>query len=352
MRIKSLFMKGEKAAFTAALLLLKLPFQWIRPRRPELFVHSAEGHRFPVYLSLALAAEFVIEIRAKDLGFFYRYLSFHDFLWRTVVLLPGKTPASPLVLGASFPSKTTIALDDRYYLFPEQMGPHLRMPYFAHPEFYRRKLHFQAGGAEAGPRRFRIFFAGTWTKDGYTDTFRFPILNRYEILRYIQDHFGDQVATSMEGSPKPITLLLTDDNRDVLEKHRLSPDGFFRALQESDFFIAPPGWVMPHCHNLIEAMAAGAIPITNYGRFFDPPLQPDVNCLAFDNLEDLDRVLRQAIALSTGEVDVLRRGTREYYRRHLDPAAFGASLRQAASSPLRLIVNGERADYAVAPEVA
>ena len=43
---------------------------------------------------------------------------------------------------------------------------------------------------------------------------------------------------------------------------------------------------MPMCHNIIESMAVGVIPITNYPEWFDPDLEHMKNCIVFDDQKD------------------------------------------------------------------
>jgi hypothetical protein len=219
------------------------------------------------------------------------------------------------------------------------------MPYFAHPEFYRHRLHLKPPVFHPGPRPFRILFCGTIVKAGYSQSFHFPILNRYEVMDYIIEHFAEHIAKSAQGPKMPITILSTDDPDNTIKKHSLSPVRYFQALCHADFFIAPPGTFMPHCHNIIEAMTAGAIPITNYGHYFDPPLQNEINCLAFNTLDELDQALRKAIDMSPEQIDALRKGTMDYYERHLKPSSFGAAFRQSWSPSTHLVVNMERPTY-------
>jgi len=335
-----------KVLVSAGLCLLKLPFQLISAKRPDIFIDSIEGHRYPVYLSLSLASEFVLEIRMRHVLFFYRYLPFRDFLFGTVVLLPGKNPASPLVLSLKssqpFPSKQTITIDGDYYTALERPDSQLIMPYFAHPEFYRKGLHLKASGFQSGSRPYRIFFCGSVLKEEYSRDFHFHILNRYEIMDYISSHFADHITHSMERTVKPIVFLITNDPRDTVRKHQLAPAEYFQALKRADFFIAAPGCKMPHCHNIIEAMTAGAIPITNYAHVMHPPLQNGVNCLSFTDYESLSQALTRAMSMSAEVVDLLRKGTLNHHQNYLKPSAFGANFRRSCSTSTTLFVNEER----------
>src|SRR3990167_5062911 len=65
-----------------------------------------------------------------------------------------------------------------------------------------------------------------------------------------------------------------------------------KELSMFDFFLAPPGVQMPLCHNIIEAIAVGTIPFTNYYNWFEVPLEDGKNCIAFnDEKELLQRLL-------------------------------------------------------------
>jgi hypothetical protein len=327
------------------LLPVKLPLQWLGVlKRPEILAASIHGHRYPVYLLVALASEYQVEFFLKDIGFFYRFLPLRDFFWRTTILLPGQKSRAPVAINwegrEPVVGKTPIRIDSNFYAALPQAGAHLVMPYFAYPDFYGARLQFRAASFQPGPRRHRIFFCGSAEEELYTTQFRFPMLNRFQIVDCILKNFPDQIARSMAGPEKPLKLILSEDK--TKEKYPLSVAGFYAILTRSDFFLSPPGWVMPHSHNIIEAMTAGAIPITNYGHLFYPPLRDGIDCLAFTSLDDLVEVIQRAIAMPTPEVEELRRGVIAYYRDHLQPSAFAAAFRKNWSLSTTLLVNAER----------
>jgi hypothetical protein len=97
-------------------------------------------------------------------------------------------------------------------------------------------------------------------------------------------------------------------------------DGWIRALGSADFFLTLPGVFMPVSHNAVEAMASGAIPITPYPGWFDPPLTDGENCLAFTDAESLLSVVNRALKMSAVEIDGLRRGVCDYYDTQLAPS--------------------------------
>jgi len=103
---------------------------------------------------------------------------------------------------------------------------------------------------------------------------------------------------------------------------RIEPENWLDTLAMADFFLSPPGIVMPMCHNIIEAMAVGTIPITNYPEWLDPPLRHMEDCLVFDQRADLVARLRAALALDQGEIARLRRNVISYYGAHMRPDTF------------------------------
>jgi hypothetical protein len=100
------------------------------------------------------------------------------------------------------------------------------------------------------------------------------------------------------------------------------------ALNQCDFFIAPPGVVIPFSHNIIEAMSVATIPITNYGHLFEPPLIDGVHCLSFSNEEELIKKVKQALEMDDAAKSDMRKNILTYYTNHLEPKAFAQKLLQ------------------------
>jgi len=192
-------------------------------------------------------------------------------------------------------------------------------------------------------RRFRIGFFGTHDREFYTKHYHFQGMNRFEILEVFLQKYGNRM-THLQGGPKnwdPCEITVSIDARggDRRGKAFLSQDHYFEALHECDFVLSPPGWCMPVSHNLIEAMFCGAIPITNGGAFMAEPLEDDVNCLAFKNVEELAAAVERALAMDVGEVERMRWAVLDYYERFLEPNAFGEKLLRSESA--RVLVNAE-----------
>jgi hypothetical protein len=116
---------------------------------------------------------------------------------------------------------------------------------------------------------------------------------------------------------------------------RIAETHWLEALATSDFFLCPPGYVMPMCHNTVEAMAVGAIPIINYPEWFDPHLVHGDNCIGFDNKADLLSRLDDVLAMDAEAIARMRQRVIAYHDEYLAPEAF---VRRIESTEQRKVV--------------
>jgi glycosyltransferase involved in cell wall biosynthesis len=93
-------------------------------------------------------------------------------------------------------------------------------------------------------------------------------------------------------------------------------------IARADFFLSPPGIVMPMCHNIIEAMSVGTIPVTNYPEWFDPDLRHMENCIVFNDSDDLIKKLQQAMDMDEAQRDKMRKNVIDYYEANLKAQVF------------------------------
>lgn len=175
-------------------------------------------------------------------------------------------------------------------------------------------------------RRMRVFFSGDTEHYGRI-WIRYPRtkLPRVRIVKSALEGLGEEAALVDDAVSLADMLAQGYTNRCVFtasSQVRIAFADWLPTLAKADFFLSPPGIVMPMCHNIIEAMAVGTIPITNYPEWLDPPLRHGRECLAFDDETSLIAQLRRALAMDPAEIEALRRGVIEYYERHLRPDGF------------------------------
>lgn len=197
----------------------------------------------------------------------------------------------------------------------------------------------------ASARKMRIFFSGDC--EHYRRIWlRYPKvkLPREPIIQAIRKDFSDRLL--IEDQAQLATLLTSSYvNKCVVTAHsqvRIDIADWLPTMAKADFFLCPPGIVMPMSHNIIEAMAVGTIPVTNYPEWFDPPLRHGYECLAFDTFEELFGVLQHALAMQAEEIDAMRTRVIEYYERHLRPERFVQRIETQATAYVPILMYSER----------
>lgn len=189
-------------------------------------------------------------------------------------------------------------------------------------------------------RSIRVFFAGTCNDSSYTTQFRFNILTRSAIFRFVNQNF-DVVNLAQSGPRSGIVVSVTERPDQDMMKHTLRLDEYLEVVARSDFFLCMPGFRIPHSHNLIEAMSVGSIPILNYTAYVQPRLAPGRDCLAFNSLDELATVLNRALSMTEDEIVTMRTHVTDFYDRELDPTAFARRVLALDPDVNTLLVNDE-----------
>jgi hypothetical protein len=220
----------------------------------------------------------------------------------------------------------------------------IEMPFFVHP-YVGARIKLPHPYRIEDPRMARIFFGGNTTesrysKDSIGETYR--ILTRRQVLDVATETAGDGIhrpnnAVEWLASSEAHPFVMFET-----QKGGIPRDRWVDALANSDFFLACPGVDMPLCHNLIEAMAGGAIPILQYAAYLPTPLGNRVNALTFDDHESLREVIKTALAMSPEEVLRMRVNVHAYYQKHLAPGCFSQRLFSGSVTHKNLLFNAYR----------
>ncbi|QQS39773.1 MAG: hypothetical protein IPM63_10325 [Acidobacteriota bacterium] len=199
-------------------------------------------------------------------------------------------------------------------------------PYSMHPLIYHLGLDDQITSLRARQRESRIFFYSANLESYRNPEMEtlFGKLNREGVAEVVRNYASDLTPDEM-----PAAIRLAEDERIPFED-------WLPTLAASSFFVAAPGVVMPYSHNLLEAMAVGTIPITEYPELFHPPLEDGMNCIRFSGREGLREALGRACRLREDEIDALRKRVVEYYDTYLDPESAVSQLLSSADSVERI----------------
>lgn len=218
----------------------------------------------------------------------------------------------------------------------------LAFPVFAHPQITAKTKLPVSYEAET-ERPARIFFGGNTEQGKYDkDIIReiYHMLSRREMLAEAIAAMSpetihrpkDAAEWLASSSSHPFVLCET-------QHCKIPQERWLEALAKADFFLACPGVGMPLCHNVIEALAAGCIPILQYADYLPPPLENGVNCLTFHDAGGLRETIATANAMSVDKIVELRSNVRRYYNEFLAPGRFATRL---LNGPRVLLLNAYR----------
>jgi hypothetical protein len=228
-------------------------------------------------------------------------------------------------------------------------GGALMMPYPMHPILYKRKQHERLGRFRENKRRVTILFSGNYG-EGYVHSIlpdQFGKMSRPEIMALLLASEIPHIVNTREeidsflyrAGYRNAFILVNTKNVYIDQKNWLD------ALSKSHFFLAPPGDIRPMCHNIIETMAVGAIPITSYPEWFHPPLMHRKNCLVFTDKTDLFQKIEMAMGMDGRDIGEMRRQVIHYYDHYLSPESFVNSVQSALGRRLELFIQTGNSQY-------
>ena len=226
-----------------------------------------------------------------------------------------------------------------------QSADEMAFPVFVHP-WLASMVQLPYAYEVESIRPSRLFFGGNTEEGKYNkDILRdmYGMLTRREMLAVACAAFPannifrplDASAWLSSSDARPFVLCET--------QHCKIPQGrWLDALAKADFFLACPGVGMPLCHNLIEALAAGAIPFLQYAAYLPQPLEDGVNCLSFIDGKSLADVISAAISMRQEDVRNMRENVRRYYDQYLAPGRFSSMLLSGELPQKTLLLNAYR----------
>ena len=196
-------------------------------------------------------------------------------------------------------------------------APHSYLiPYCPHPQNFGIPL---AARKQNHSRRVRVFFSGNvgFVKDPELVRQRFRIPSRDSTTAHLRRTFPQ--ALWLE-TPAQRAKWRRDRARHrlVFATAKGDPRDWLHELGDADFFLCLPGSHMPMCHNAIEAMMAGAIPILAYADWFSPHLRNGIECLTYRSLDELDEAIERAVQMDEDSVRTMQLHVRAYHDRFLD----------------------------------
>ena len=236
-------------------------------------------------------------------------------------------------------------LEVRFDLFaPYWFRTPVIAPYAMHPAQAVRATPEALTRWRAAARGMRILFAGD--SAGYVrNRVRYPgpKLPRLTVLATLKERLGDAVAVVSCAAEIEQMCEAGSFDRFILSDSGsgITPAQWLPTLARADFFLCPPGIVMPMCHNVIEAMAVGTIPLIGYAEWFHPRLQHLSNCIVFDDQDDLVEKMKMVLQMPKAQIERLRANVVDYYESHLRPEVLVHALEARPGPDLAVLIYTE-----------
>ncbi|PUA30636.1 MAG: hypothetical protein B0W54_09245 [Cellvibrio sp. 79] len=201
------------------------------------------------------------------------------------------------------------------------------MPFPMFPPVYAHQQDLQLASYRQQVRPWNIFFGGDAEPDKYNkNSIRdiYAKLSRAHVLDTLRNNLTHNTYRELNNNAD-LDKALQENIRGLVimntRQCKVAPINWLGTLANSNFFLACPGVRYPMSHNLIEALAVGSIPITQYPEMFFPALEDGKNCLVFSSETELLEKVQQAMAMPAEQLSSMRYAAQNYYDTYLKPGA-------------------------------
>lgn len=197
------------------------------------------------------------------------------------------------------------------------------MPYPMHPTTLSKIQRHDLASLRESQRSVKLFFAGLQQERYGRSRIEtaFGVQSRISLLNVLRQHRGQRVRPTLKNADRD-SMIVVNSQTDPI-----AADQWFTTLAKTDFFLCCPGAAQPMCHNVVEAMSVGAIPLIEYGDRFTPHLTDGVNAVCFRGKPDLKKTLDRIDQMTEDRIHTIRGNVVKYYEEHLRGDRFLAGLR-------------------------
>ncbi|MGB6222636.1 hypothetical protein [Haloferula sp.] len=225
---------------------------------------------------------------------------------------------------------------------PDDNGSVYDVPMAQHPVMYHSGCWISPAPTDQ-PVRISILFVGNPDPAVYSklgSDGNFDILDRVVLWNLLSAREDAVMVDGLDG------LREVPNGKVALVDSRIAKIGFkqFReVLAGYRFFLCAPGVFMPLCHNLIEALSVGSIPVIqeSYAELLSPPLVDGENAITFKNQMELGEAIDRCLNMGESDLAQLSRNALSYYEENLTPVAVTRKIMDPNVRIVRLLA-GER----------
>lgn len=205
------------------------------------------------------------------------------------------------------------------------------IPMSFHPLMYHKNL-WNLKISLPEKRINSVFCYGNFDKRAYSaiDQTPFEVLSRVDLLEFFakQDQF-----VSIKNQNHLEEIISTAESEKFLfaikENYSVPIESVRETLAQFKFYLCCPGVVMPLCHNVVEAMSVGTVPIIQkqYAEVMYPNLEHGKNALIFENENHLHKLIVQELfTIQHENWRKMSENALKYYEEFLTPKAVVESI--------------------------
>lgn len=197
------------------------------------------------------------------------------------------------------------------------------VPYIMHPRNYMiakpELLEKKVGIVMSGNFEAKIYDSDVITKS-------FNLLNRWQIYNQITQHTALVSVTGIEFKEQFNKGVFLDKFVVMKWQQGAIPSEEWRHyLSSAKFLFCAPGMTMPMCHNVVEAMSVGVVPIINYQNWLNPSLVNEKNALVYQSKESIFKVIDKALQMNDSEYRELQKNAIDFYESYYKDYDFEAN---------------------------
>ncbi len=244
--------------------------------------------------------------------------------------------------GVTALCRRRVVVDYRFDYLHDRDGFPFPFPMF--PGVYASGADAELPRLRQQSRRWQVFFGGSFRAERYSMSAISSVYGkvpRATALAALHEAFADQWVEPREQAEWDEAAAKEQNGILILNTLHVRVDSalWLGLMANARFFLALPGVSYPMSHNLVEALAVGTIPITEYPELFFPALQDGVNCLSYQGSQGLLEAVHRALVMPEPQRQQLAAGAVLYYEEFLAPRAAISRLLSEPDDPVVLRQN-------------
>ncbi|OUR92218.1 hypothetical protein A9Q87_06990 [Flavobacteriales bacterium 34_180_T64] len=193
-------------------------------------------------------------------------------------------------------------------------------PLFYHNNYWNEDLDLLA------KRKKSIFMSGSFDPTVYSGIKNTPfkIESRLEVFEYLKNKKllknidPEEDLNDILNKSSDFSCIILDSRKTPIPMQDLR-----QSINQFSFYLALPGVIMPLCHNIVEALSVGTIPIIhiNYAKLMTPELIHMHDAIIYEDLDELEYCINLAYNIDEETLKSMQKNVINYYNLNLTPSA-------------------------------